>query len=120
MLLEGLNFQKGEVLSLPSGEYDGVPILNFNSDGNPELDKGTLHFEKVELIGFDRGTRDGKETIGTFIVFKKTASSGIVVNAASYDWCSESGMGGSGGNSVKKITLNAIDKLLNKKPIFSN
>lgn len=119
-LLEGLNLQKGEILSLPSGEYDGAPILNFTSDGYPELDKAMLGFDKIELIGFDRGARGGKETIGTFIVFKKTPSSGTVINAASYDWCSERGMGGGGGNSVKKITLNAIDKLLNKKPIFSN
>jgi hypothetical protein len=119
-LLEGLNLQKGEVLSLPSGEYDGAPILSFTADGYPELDKTMLHFEKIELIGFDRGSRGGKETIGTFIAFKKTSTSGIVVNAASYDWCSERGMGGRDGNSVKKITLNAIDKLLTKKTVFAN
>ncbi len=119
-LLEGLNLRKGDILSLPSGEYDGAPILNFTSDGYPELNKAALGFDKIELIGFDRGSRGGKETIGTFIVFKKTTTSGIVVNTASYDWCSERGMDGSNGTMVKKITLNAIDRLLTKKNIFSN
>jgi hypothetical protein len=118
-LLEGLNLQKGGILSLPSGEYDGAPILNFNSDGYPVLDKAALNFEKIELIGFDRGSRGGKETIGTFIAFKKTVTSGIVINAASYDWCSQRGMGGRDEQAVKKITLNAIDKLLQKRPVFS-
>ena len=74
----------------------------------------------MELIGFDRGSRAGSETIGTFVAFKKTVSSGVVVNGASYDWCSERGMGGTDGAKVKKITLNAIDKLLTKKSVFSN
>ncbi len=119
-LLEGLSLQKGEVLSLPSGEYDGAPILNFSSEGYPVLDKAALNFAKIELIGFDKGSRGGKETIGTFIAFKKTVMSGIVINTASYDWCSERGMGGSNGLAVKKITLNAIDKLLRQRPIFSD
>ncbi len=119
-LLEGLNLKKGDILSLPSGEYDGAPILNFTSDGYPELDKATLGFYKAELIGFDRGARGGKETIGTFIAFKKTRKSGTVVNAASYDWCSERGMNGRDGQAVKRITMNAIDKLLANKTVFAN
>jgi hypothetical protein len=119
-LLEGLNFKKGDILNLPSGEYDGAPILNFTSDGYPELDKDALNFHKVELIGFDRGARAGKETMGTFIVFQKTPSSGIVINGASYDWCSEKGIGSSNGDKIKKITLNGIDKLLKNQSVFSN
>lgn len=119
-LLEGLNLKKGDVVSFPTGEYDGAPILNFTADGYPELDKAALNFQQVELVGFDKGSRAGKETIGTFIVFKKTISSGIVVNAASNDWCSERGIGGVHGDQLKKITLNSIDKLLYHKPLFSN
>jgi hypothetical protein len=119
-LLEGLNLKKGDILSLPSGEYDGAPILNFTTDGYPVLDKSALGFQQVELIGFDRGSRGGVETIGTFIAFKKNNSSGIVVNAASYDWCSERGIGGPSGEKIKRITLNAIDKLLKHQTVFSN
>lgn len=119
-LLSGLNLRKGEIISLPSGEYDGAPISNFTPDGYPIIDKAKLNFEKVELIGFDLGSRGGKETVGTFIVFKKTTSSGVVINAASYDWCSARGMGGRDGNALKQITLNAIDHLLTKTSVFAN
>lgn len=118
-LLEGLNLKKGEIISLPSGEYDGAPIARFTTDGYPEIDLAALPFHKVELIGFDRGSRGGKETIGTFIVFQKTPTSGVIVNGASYDWCSYRGMGGSDGTKIKTITLNGITKLLNKQTVFS-
>ncbi len=119
-LLEGLNLQKGDIISLPSGEYDGAPISSFTADGYPEIDNSILNFHQVELIGFDKGARGGKETIGTFIVFQKTQASGIIVNGASYDWCSYRGIGGRDGDKIKKITLNAISKLLNKQKVFSN
>ncbi len=119
-LLEGLNLQKGDIISLPSGEYDGAPISSFTADGYPEIDNSILNFHRVELIGFDRGARGGKETIGTFIVFQKSPASGIVVNGASYDWCSHRGMGGQDGDKIKKITMNAISKLLHKQKVFSN
>ncbi len=118
-LLEGTGFRKGDIMSLPSGEYDGAPIKGFDNDQFPILDLDSLQFSKIELIGFDKGSRFDKETIGTFIVFKRTETSGIVVNGASYDWCSLKGMGGQDGDKIQRITRNAIDKLLNGKPIFS-
>jgi hypothetical protein len=118
-LLEGTSLQKGDILTLPSGEYDGAPITGFDADGYPMLNLDSLQFSKVELVGFDRGSRFDKETIGTFIVFQRTPSSGIVINTASYDWCSASGMGGVDGLRIQKITRNAIDKLLGGKPVFS-
>jgi hypothetical protein len=60
------------------------------------------------------------ETAGTFIVMKRTSSSGIIINTASTDWCSRNGMGGESGDLIKKITFNAITKLLNGQPVFSN
>jgi hypothetical protein len=116
-LLEGLNLKKGDVISLPSGEYDGAPIAYFNGEGFPVLDNSLSHFYKLELIGFDRGSRGGKETIGTFIVLQKSLLSGIIVNGASYGWCSDVGIGQNG--QLKAITLNAISKLLNRAPVFS-
>jgi hypothetical protein len=119
-LLEGLGLKKGDILSLPSGEYDGAPISKFTPDGFPEIDNTILNFHRIELIGFDKGARGGKETIGTFIVFQKTPTSGIIVNGASYDWCSHRGLGGRDGDKLKTITLNAISKLLNQQNVFSN
>jgi hypothetical protein len=118
-LLKGLGFTMGDILSLVSGEYDGAPISYFEN-GIPVLDKDKLGFFKIELIGFDRGSRFGSETIGTFIAFQKTETSGVVVNAGSYSWCSDAGIGGPDGGKIKIITRNAIDLLLTGKSVFLN
>ncbi len=119
-LLQGLNVKRGDIISLPTGEYDGAPVISFDAAGFPVLDNGLLKFEKLELIGFDKGSRVGKETIGTFIVFQKTKTSGIIINAGSNSWCSLAGIGSSySGDQLKKITSNAITKLLVGDPVFS-
>jgi hypothetical protein len=118
-LFEGLSLLKGDILHIPSGEYDGAPILQFDANGFPILDKSATGFKKLELIGFDKGARNNAETIGTFIVGQKNDQSGIIINAASYDWCSYRGMGGQDGDKIKRITYNAIKKLLRGERIFS-
>lgn len=119
-LLEGLSLQRGDIVSVPSDECDGAPIKGFDADGFPILDN-IFNFEKYELIGYDKGSRGGAETYPTFIAMKATPTSGIIVNMASSDWCSPSGVGqSSAGNTLKTITKNAIRKLLDGSPIFSN
>lgn len=119
-LLVGTDLKKGDIISLPSGEYDGAPTAGFDSGGNPIIAIDSLNFDKIELIGFDLGSRFDKETIGTFIVFKKKPTSGVIINTASYAWCSAYGMGGVDGIRVKKITWNALNILVNNLPAFSN
>ncbi|HEV8513993.1 MAG TPA: N,N-dimethylformamidase beta subunit family domain-containing protein [Cyclobacteriaceae bacterium] len=119
-LLEGLSFKKGDILKLPSTECDGAPIKAWDADGFPILDNEQLQFAKLELIGFDFGSRGNKETVPTFTVMQKKTSSGIIVNVGTMDWCSIGGMGNQdSGDKIKVITRNAIDKLLNGKKVFS-
>jgi hypothetical protein len=118
-LLEGTNLAKGDTIKVPTGEYDGTPILGFDQDGYPSPDIDSLNVFKIEMVGFDLGSRGGKQTIGTFVVLQRTATSGVIVNAASYDWCSDNGMGGKDGDVIKKVTYNAIMKLLDKASVFS-
>lgn len=118
-LLEGLNLKRGDIVYLPSTECDGAPIKSFDANGYPILDN-PMNFEKLELIGFDRGSRGGAETFPTFIVMKATSSSGVIVNTAATDWCSSSGIGSTiSGAQIKKITQNAIIKLLEGQNVFS-
>ena len=116
-LFAGLNLNGGEIISLPTGEYDGAPLKGFSSEGVPIIDQDLLGFNKVELLGYDFGFR-GVETVGTFIVFQKTPTSGIVINAGSNHWCTNYGIG-AGDGKVKKITWNMLDILLNDKPVFT-
>ncbi|GHM99687.1 hypothetical protein WSM22_11770 [Cytophagales bacterium WSM2-2] len=119
-LLEGLNLKRGDIVRMPSGECDGAPIKSFDNDGFPVLEN-VMNFEKLELIGFDKGTRGGAETYPTFIALRHTPTSGIIVNTGAMDWCSSSGIGSSGsGSQIKQITTNAITKLLDGKTVFSN
>ena len=117
-LFENLGLKKGDIISLPTLEYDGAPITGYDADGYPIVNSTALGFEKIELLGYDKGYRV-RETVGTFIVFKKTLESGIIVNTGSTDWCSANGIGGTSGNLVKRITLNALTKLLNNETVFS-
>lgn len=120
-LLAGLSLKRGDIISLPTGEYDGAPIKGFDNDGYPLLDNDLLKFEKVELIGFDRASRAGKETIPTFIVLQRAKTSGIIVNASSNTWCSGMGIGSPvSGDKIKTITKNAIVRLLSGQTVFSN
>ncbi len=118
-LLEGTQLKKGDIVSLPTGEYDGAPLKKFDSDGYPIIDNSSLKFLKSEIIGFDLGWRD-VQTCGTFIAIQKTITSGIIINTATYDWCSVRGIGGKDGSKIKIITQNMIDKLLAKQNVFSS
>lgn len=114
-LLEHTDLKKGDILSLPSDENDGAPLTGFDSDGNPMLDLRSLGFYEGEIVGYDKTFRV-KEGIATWVVIRKTKTSGIMINVATTDWCSGEGMG---NDDVKTITLNMIMKLLRKENVFS-
>jgi hypothetical protein len=116
-LLEGTGLDNGDIIKCPTTEYDGAPIASW-VNGSPILDTEKLGAHKAELVGFDYGYRV-KETVGTFFVIQPTMTSGIIVNVGSTDWCSSSGMGGASGGDIKKITTNALLKLLNEQAVFS-
>lgn len=116
-LLEGLGLQRGATVSLPSDECDGAPFTRFDNDGFPILENEN-NFEKLELIGFDRGSRGGVETFPMFIALKPKPNSGVIVNMGASDWCSSTGIGNPNGQA-KTITRNAIRKLLSGSTVFS-
>jgi hypothetical protein len=117
-LLQGTNLLKGDVITCPTSEYDGAPLAGWTTEADPILDLNAMHAMKGEIIGFDKGFR-GAETYPTFIAFQRSASSGIIINTGSTDWCSSNGMGGASGDIIKRITLNAIQKLLKGETVFS-
>jgi hypothetical protein len=116
-LLEGTTLKKGDITKCPSIEVDGAPLYGFNSAGQPIINRQALGFERIELIGYDYVLRGGVEGVATWIVFKKTKTSGTVINTASMNWCSLNGMGAN--TDLQKITGNMISKLLKKEKIFT-
>jgi hypothetical protein len=114
-LLKGLKLKMGDVIPLSSDEYDGVPITGFAGKNMPVVDNQLLGFEKIEIIGYDTTFRE-KEGLATWIVFQRNKKSGVVINTASTDWCSQRGMSSA---EIKKITLTMIQLLLKKENVFS-
>lgn len=124
----GLNFK--DTLSCKTREYDGTLINGVNEQGDPILDTTTLGFCKIELIGYDTGEEGLQSTnvkgYGTFIAFKKTPTSGNIINVGSTQWCADNfaigypgGFGGKDSRKIKQIVLNMFDLLLTKSNIYS-
>ncbi len=115
-LLEGVNLAKGDIIPLPSDEYDGTLVSGFKGAHTPLPDRKSLGFEKIEIVGYDSTYRLGSDLMATWIVFKKSKSSGVIINTSSTDWCSSRGMRNS---DIRKITLTMINKLYRKENVFS-
>jgi hypothetical protein len=114
-LLEGTALKINDIISCPSDEVDGTALASFN--GVPFVDYQAFGFSKIEIVGYDRVQRDGKEGIATWIVFKPTNSSGIVINTASTDWCSSRGIGSN--VDIQIITRTMVRKLLYGENVFA-
>lgn len=115
-LLEEVNLRKGDIIPLPSDEYDGTLVAGFSGSHSPIPDVRALGFEKMEIVGYDSSYRLGSDLMATWVVFKKSKSSGIIINTASTDWCSSRGMN---NELIKKITLTMIRKLRQNENVFS-
>jgi hypothetical protein len=117
-LLKGTTLKKGDIISLPTTEYDGAPIKAFDKDGFPLVDHDAFPNSIIEIIAFDKGSRDGVTT-STFTVYRKAATSGTIINAGTTDWCGANGMGGKSGDQIKQITANAIRLLMASESVFT-
>lgn len=128
-LFEGTGLKNGDILKIPTTEYDGAPVVKMILPGSkeiPVIDNSKLKFDKIELLGYDFAVNGGAEGpdkptngLGTFIVFRKTPTSGTVVNAATTDWCSKRGMAGVDKDKITRITKNMIDKSLKGESLFT-
>lgn len=57
--------------------------------------------------------------VGTWIVYQRTETSGIIINGASTNWCSRTGAFGKDGFRVRRVITNMIDLLVNQLSPFS-
>ncbi len=115
-LLENTNLSKNDILFFASDELDGAPIVGI-ADGVPLLDYQLLGFVQAELIAYDLVSRAGVEGVATWIVCKPSKSSGVIINTASTDWCSDRGIGNN--PHIQTITHTMITKLVNRTNVFS-
>ncbi len=129
-LLQGTGLGYHHLLSCQSYEYDATLFSAYNAFGDPIIDSTTLGFCKMELIGYDYGEKvsnvyAGPKGYGTFIIFKKTPASGIVVNTGFNTFTGQSSTLGTGGingpdsGKVRLIVRNIFTKLLAHHNVFT-
>lgn len=121
-IFRGVNIAVGDVLTLPTSEYDGAPIVNDPvTTGPPQLDYGALDAYKAEIIGYDYclSGPDGFDRVATWVALQRTPTSGVIINCASTNWCSPTGVAGTDGARVRQITRNMIEALVNRQSVFT-
>ncbi|MBL4862173.1 MAG: hypothetical protein JKY09_04040 [Crocinitomicaceae bacterium] len=117
-LLKNTGLEFNQILKLPSSEYDGA-LLCFSNDSTVVELENKFSFYKYELIGYDFGSRQSISN-GAWVILQRKANSGAIINTASTDWCSKSGMSGEDSRIIKKTTLNMIELLLqDDKKLFT-
>ena len=127
-LFRGLFIRGNNALSISTLEYDGAPLLNSPpTQGVPRLNLDALQAHQAELIGYEYCAGNEAETgstgvpnaVATWMIYKRTATSGTIINGASTNWCSRTGAFGPDGFRVRKIIVNMLDSLLSGESVFS-
>lgn len=117
LLFNGLNLKKGDVIPCSSHELDAGPIAGYDPDGFPVLDNSILGFYRYHLIGYDIALdyfTPNKFNTATAVMFRRTPTSGAVINMATTNWCTIPYFVDPKQNQfIPTITKNAIDGLLN-------
>ena len=108
--LKGLGLKNGDVLNIPSDEYDGT-VLNVSKDSTKAELINEQNFYKYELLGFDLGARSWN-TNGAWVILQKRKESGVIINAGTTNWCNSDGINGEDGEIIQTITKRMIDSLL--------
>jgi len=125
----GLSVESGNVLGIRTEEYDGAPLLNNPVTlGQPQLDFGALGAYRAEIIGYqccsrneeDTGRTNVADNVGTWIAYQRTATSGVVMNGASTNWCSFTGVFGPDSFRVRRVILNMIEILVTGQSAFAS
>jgi len=126
-VFRGLFIRSGDLLSMPTVEYDGAPLLNNPvTVGAPRLNLSALGAFRAEIIGYQHcarndtavGVGSAAENVGTWLVYQRTGTSGVVMNGASTNWCSRTGAFGSDGFRIRAIILNMLEILVKKESAF--
>lgn len=123
-VFRGLSVKAGDVLAMRTKEYDGAPLLNNPPTlGQPQLDLEAMGAYRAEIIAYQacsRNDNDVANNVATWIAYQRTATSGVVMNGASTNWCSLTGVSGPDRIRVRKIILNMIDILVTEQPVFAS
>ncbi len=99
------------IIHIKTVEYDSPPLAFKNN--HYYIRNDTINFYCSLLLGVDscRSAIPTNGNTGSFFIAQPTDSSGLIVYAASTDWCSAAGILGPDSARIKKITLNLFNWL---------
>jgi hypothetical protein len=127
-VFRGIFIRSGDVISISTVEYDGAPLLNdpIAEGGEPQLDIAALGAYRAEIIGYEfcsggdneSGPTRVADKVATWIVYQRTATSGVIMNGASTNWCSYTGAFGMDGFRVRQIIVNMLESLVKNESLF--
>ncbi len=115
-LFEGLPVPADSIYDGPATEMDGAPLLA----GEPNslvADTARLGFHRFRLLGYQRGERLGRPTVGTMHAFQKTPTSGWVFQAGSTDWAGAT-FSGPDSAEARALTHRVLRLLVAGKPLL--
>ncbi len=117
---EGVNFDRGDLMIMRwTSEFDGFPNLgldNVDATGFPIIDPAySTNFHFFDVYGFEiaQGQRATlpRRTLGGWIEYQDTPTTGRVINTGASDWGNYA-FRGVHGNEMKMLTGNMIEYLL--------
>ncbi|MBA3901554.1 MAG: hypothetical protein H0X62_15355, partial [Bacteroidetes bacterium] len=104
-LLEGSGLKYGDTLFLPEGLYSGIPDFKLDKDSLPIYEHLDKDFHQFEIVGMEKVLYNNKSGFGIFSISRNSASSGIIINFGSREWCNSDVL----NNPVhEKIIINAF------------
>ena len=114
LIFAGTNLKENDILNIPTREYDGCIVSEFDSNNNPIFLSNL--FYKTKFFGYDLANLSDHGVnikYSAFFAFQKQYSSGVVINTSSMDWCYETGLGSNHqfANDINTITKNMINVL---------
>ncbi len=113
-LLAGSGLKVGDSYFAPGVEYDGMPLKWEGDKPVPDLPA-----YRAEIVAFDYGYRDGP-TVGTWHIYQKSESSGVVVHFGCLGITGDDGLGGPDGAKIGRLFANTISALVEGKQVFSS
>ncbi len=124
-LFKGTGLTRFDCLPLlATREWDGAPLIGFDSLGLPVPDRQRIGAYKYEILGFELGHRVG-HTLGTMSVMQRTPGSGYVLHFGSKDLGRTFGATDkepwrSSEKRIKQIMVNFVEGVRKKAPLFSD
>jgi hypothetical protein len=115
-IFKNTGIKEKDILKIPTKEYDGTHLVQ--KQRIVALDEKKLSFYKMKLLGFDKTLNDDGKGFGTFIIFQKTSTSGVIIHTGTADWCSQYGIGGVDSSRIQKLTRNMIEGLYKNENLF--